>query len=367
MRPGARGGWVNGSLTWSGLGLVARAERRLPRRSHRRSSASCTPATARAQDAVTYYYGYCAEKTLDLSDCGAQLWPLLDEAAPPRGDAHPHARRRSARCRSTRVRWLLDVTRDAGGGALVAAVLRVGDRRRSTASSRCCSSGATGTALVCSERADGRDPGTRSCGSSGLRARTAVAAAPGARPRALDDPGGRPRALRQRALPGAARRRDGRSRRTAPSRHRRSRHPTLVLHATYGDDHRVDVAWEWAYTVGSDAAPRPARGRRSGPAFRDLDAERAILARHPDRRHRPGAVRPASTTPGGPRPRPSTLTGLDSLRLTTEELPRLAALAGAHGRGDRRAGRLPRRRRVARDRRLDRRSSPASATGSTSA
>ena len=29
---------------------------------------------------MSYYYGYAAEKALDLSDCSAQLWPLLDEA-----------------------------------------------------------------------------------------------------------------------------------------------------------------------------------------------------------------------------------------------------------------------------------------------
>ena len=78
MRPGARGGWINGSLTWSGFDTwyVHSGEHRpdhvaLVRELHAAQRAR--------QGRGSYYYG--ADKTLDLSDCGPQLWSLLDEAA----------------------------------------------------------------------------------------------------------------------------------------------------------------------------------------------------------------------------------------------------------------------------------------------
>ncbi len=43
---------------------------------------------------AAYYYGYGADKTLDLSDCdSAQLWSLLDEAARLGVEARPRASR----------------------------------------------------------------------------------------------------------------------------------------------------------------------------------------------------------------------------------------------------------------------------------
>src|SRR5580704_10292431 len=101
--------------------------------------------------------------------------------------------------------------------------------------------------------------------------------------------------------------------------------PDLVLHATYDADHRVEVAWEWVYTIG--ATPHRVPLGAGGPAFRDRGAERAILV----------ATRITDTDlgrfglvdgDGQPAAAAATLTDLDSLQLTTEELPRLAALPG---------------------------------------
>ena len=79
MRPGARGGWVNGSLTWNGLDSWQgqsgeyRADQIAILRELR--------ATQQAREGrMSYSYSYATEKALDLSDCSAQLWPLLDEA-----------------------------------------------------------------------------------------------------------------------------------------------------------------------------------------------------------------------------------------------------------------------------------------------
>ncbi len=75
-----------------------------------------------------------------------------------------------------------------------------------------------------------------------------------------------------------------------------------------------------------------------------------------------------STAPDGRSTRRRrSLAGLDTMRFTTEHLPPPDGAGRAQRRGERRAGRLPRRRRHAADRRVDRGRSRASATGSTSA
>ncbi len=121
--------------------------------------------------------------------------------------------------------------------------------------------------------------------------------------------------------------------------------PTLVLGASYGDGHELDVSWEWAYEVGGEqlrapfgpgamASSGPAayalasgahtgEGRAggsglagAGPAdesFRDLDAERAILA--------------GLDVPAG-RVRPAQLTGIDTMLFSTEVLPLLSGQPG---------------------------------------
>jgi len=100
--------------------------------------------------------------------------------------------------------------------------------------------------------------------------------------------------------------------------------PTLVLRASYGADHAVEVAWEWAYQVGAATRQAALGTNGSGPGFRDLEAERAILA---------GTVFTGTglerfgllDSTGRPADGPAvSLTGIDSMRLTTEELPRLA-------------------------------------------
>jgi superfamily II DNA or RNA helicase len=97
--------------------------------------------------------------------------------------------------------------------------------------------------------------------------------------------------------------------------------PTLVLGASYGDGHELEVRWEWAYRVGEsrlrtplDAGAWPSGYPGAGPAgYRDLEAEQAILAEldvPPDRI------------------RPGRLTGLDTMKFSTELLPLLADRTG---------------------------------------
>jgi hypothetical protein len=87
-RPGARGGWINGSLTWGGLDYV-RADYRAD---HLAVARELHALHRSSQARPSWWYGSGADKTLDLADCGPRLWTLLDEAART-GLALVHARR----------------------------------------------------------------------------------------------------------------------------------------------------------------------------------------------------------------------------------------------------------------------------------
>lgn len=323
MRPGARGGWVNGSLTWNGLDSwhAQSGDHRADHLSLMRE----LHAVHRARQArAAYHYSYGAEKTLDLSDCSAQLWPLLDEAA-RLGLPLVHEHKALGELpRHQQGEVLVDVTSAGASGSLVRAVVRIaGDDAEGL--EPLLFLGRDGHGVVCAERADNREPGRR-------RLRLVRLARPAAtqlqrlvigRER-LEIPAGElPRfadeicpELRSVATVVSS---DGSF--TPPE----ISAPELVLRAAYGDDHRVEVAWEWAYRVG--AAARTAPLAQHGPGFRDQDAERTILADTvlvDTGLQRLGLLddsgRPATPT--------VTLTGHDTLLLTTEELPRLAALSG---------------------------------------
>jgi SNF2 family DNA or RNA helicase len=103
--------------------------------------------------------------------------------------------------------------------------------------------------------------------------------------------------------------------------------PTLALRASYGADHVVEAEWGWDYQVGATTRRAALGTNGAGPGIRDLAAERAILAdavlTGTDLERfglLDGAGRPADA--------PVTLTGLDSMRFTTEGLPRLQQLTG---------------------------------------
>ena len=287
MRPGARGGWVNGSLTWNGLDSwhAQSGEYRTDQIAVLRELRATQQA---GEGRMTYYYSYSGEKALDLSDCSAQLWPLLDEAL-RLGVTLIHTRATLGEVPLDEGEVVLDVTRDDGGGALVEAVLRVGDDtgRRPRAAALPRARRARARLLRAGRRPRSEEPA--------LRLVRLARPAPLRLQKLLLD--------RERltipasdlerfadeispALRGVATVISSDGSFTPPE----VSAPELVLHATYGDDHRVEVAWEWVYTVGDDAASHPARGERAGiprPRRRARDPPR-----HPDRRDRPGAVRP---------------------------------------------------------------------------
>ena len=274
---------------------------------------------------MTYYYSYSgAEKTLDLSDCSAQLWPLLDEAlrlgvtlihtraSPRRGALRPTARSRST-----------SPARD-GGGALVEAVLRVGDVTVDGLEP-VLFLGRDGHGLVCSEPADGRDPR-----NPHLRLVRLARPAPMRLQKLLLDrecltiPASDLERFADEispALRGIATVISSDGSFTPPEISAPSSSCTQPTRTTTG-----------SRSPGSGSTPSEATPHRvplgaSGPAFRDRGAERAILAA--TRIADTGLERFGLVDDGGrPAAAAVTLTGLDSLHLTTEELPRLAALPG---------------------------------------
>jgi superfamily II DNA or RNA helicase len=329
MRPGTRGGWINGSLVWGGLDSwhVKNGGHRPDHLALARELHGLHHAQARA----SYSYGYGGEKTLNLGECDSpQLWSVLDDAArlglavvhgrPWLGDVRLH----------DRGELVIDVSRRSTANSVVTAVLRI-DGDDAVDLQPVMFVGSSGHGVVCAERADV----AAGNGPEGWRLRLVRLARPA------------PPELRRMILDGAALEIPaGELDRFAGEFCPALRHiasvvssdgsfsapaisaPALVLRASYGADHTVELGWEWAYLVGS--TPRRAALGTNGaaPGFRDLAAERAILA----------ATSVAGTgleafglldAAGRPADTPAvSLTGIDSMRLTTEWLPRLAALPG---------------------------------------
>ncbi|MGH9225972.1 MAG: SNF2-related protein, partial [Acidimicrobiales bacterium] len=327
MRPGARGGWVNGTLAWGGLdawqvrsggfrpdhlALVSELHA-IDRASHRRT--------------FSYSYGsYGAEKALDLSDYGPQLWPLLDEAARI-GLPLVHARSGLGElARHVNGEVQIDVTRPPGTDAVVRARLCV-DGDGAAGLEPLLFLGPSGHGVVCAEAAAG-DPESRPL-------RLVRLTRPVARQlqRMLLDggslviPAGDLRRFSEELCPALLRiatvvSSDGSF--TPPE----LSPPSLVLRARYSAPHTVELGWEWAYQVGGTTSRVPLTAGGRGIGFRDIDAERTILAGTALAEaglDRFGLVDDRGRPHDGPAPG---LQGLDSMRFTTEHLPRLSGLPG---------------------------------------
>ncbi|HYQ61940.1 SNF2-related protein [Actinophytocola sp.] len=91
--------------------------------------------------------------------------------------------------------------------------------------------------------------------------------------------------------------------------------PVLVLHADYGDGHRLALRWEWRYEVDG----RPAYASLSGQvaAYRDPAAERALLDGLDDVPLERFGLRSGETL------WPGEVRGIDTMLFTTEVLPLL--------------------------------------------
>jgi superfamily II DNA or RNA helicase len=329
MRPGARGGWVNGSLDWNGLdswhvrdGRYRDDHLALVRQLH---------AVYRMRDGRgSYHYGYGNQRSIELSACdSAQLWPLLREAARlglPLIHAHPQLGEVPPVLDGELV---IDVARVGAAERSVAVVLRIGERPADDLVP-VRAIGAAAHGLVCAERSDveaGQDPARWR-----LRlVRLATQAEPQLERMLLS--GERlmiPEAELDRFamdLCPALRRiapvvsSDGSFEPPAVSE------PALVLQARYGAGTEVEVGWAWAYEVGSSTRWTPLAYDGGLAGFRDHEAEHERLREIVlegigleqlgliDQNGRPVAGSPVA------------LRGVAGMRLTTEVLPALAGLA----------------------------------------
>jgi superfamily II DNA or RNA helicase len=324
MRPGARGGWINGSLTWSDLDYAYTGEHRPD---HLALVREIHAAQRARQRRVSYHYHYGADKTLDLSDCGPQLWSLLDEAARI-GLALVHAGNGMGELpRHRRGEIAIDVTRPDEAHAQVRALLRI-DGDDASGFEPVLFLGADGHGIVCADTSAGPDISRWRL----LLVRLARPVAPALQRMVLH---GEPLAVPASDLGRfAAEISPALQRVAAVVSSDRSFEPpeisapSLVLRVLCGERGSVELRWEWVYRVGEGGRRAPLGVNGGGPGFRDLDAERAILADTvlaETGLERFGLLDESGRPAEGPT---VTLIGLESMRFVTEQLPRVREVLG---------------------------------------
>ncbi|MCL2770170.1 MAG: SNF2 family helicase [Solirubrobacterales bacterium] len=358
MRQGARGRWINGSLTWSDLDTWRFREAQL-RPDH--------AALARELWAMYLahkergYYHYSADKALDLGECdSARLWALLRDATRV-GVPLIHGHVKLGEVRVEPGELVIDVTTEGPDERpTVRAALWVHGRPAHHLDPLLFL-GVGGHGVVCAERppealaaggaaANGGAPNSAGPNSAGPHsAGPHGAGLHGAGPEAgrlwlvhLERPA--PEPLQRMLLGGQVLEVPaGELSRFAEQLCPELRHlatvvssdgsftvpeisaPALVLRARHGADHTLDVGWEWAYQVGGATRREPLQLNGGGPGVRDLEAERAILAGLDLRSS--GLERFGLLDLGGqPQAQPTPLVGIDSARLATEVLPALREL-----------------------------------------
>jgi len=315
MQPGKNGGWIGGSASWGkldGYGNQSGTHVGLLRE---------LLALHRAHAHQAYYYARGDERSIELSAFeSSRLWPLLDEAAEA-GLQLVYGHKLGPVERYRNAELCLDVTQDkAEGGLAIVPVIRVeGTDAEGAVPVRFI--GTKGHGLVYLDQAEAQ----RGADPAGWRFRLARLSRPvpaGLQAMAL--------AGQRLEVPAAE---QARFRDTFYPRLRQTAtlissdgsfvppaipDPTLVLRASYGDDHDLEVGWEWAYQVGDSrfrAGLHPAPG---DTRYRDADAEQAVLTRL----RLEGLLDDRALVPG------ARLGGLDTMRFTTELLPLLDGQPG---------------------------------------
>ena len=326
VRPG-RKGWVAGSLSWTKLDSQYGYDG-WPAPQTQLLQEIYAIYRARSGQPFYYGYGYGDDKSIDLSAFESrQLWPLLDEAAAlglrlVRGrNLGPLDGYRSAEL-------CLDLTRAGTSGPLaIAPQVRVdGEPAAITVISFI---GTQGHGLVYADRAETQRA------SECIRwrfqlARTVKPVSPQLQQMAL---AGRPVEIPAAELT--------RFQETYYPRLRAATTvissdnaftppqitgPMLLLHADYTGRHDLELSCAWAYQVGDSPMRVPVQGPAAEAPYRDRAAERAIVAGLGLTPGRFGLLR---TDPVSDEPQPSLapqvrLSGLDTMRFSTELLPRLA-------------------------------------------
>jgi superfamily II DNA or RNA helicase len=273
------------------------------------------------------YYHYGADKTLDLSDCGAQLWSLLDDAAQI-GLPLVHASKGMGEVPPyRRGEVVIDVARLDGAHAEVGALLRI-DGDDPGRLEPVLFLGADGHGIVCADTSAGPDRSHWRL----LLVRLARPVAPALQRMLLDR---EPLLVPASDLDRFAAEISPALQRIAPVVSSDGSFeppevsaPSLVLRVVHGDRGAVELGWVWVYRVGADERRVPLAVDPGGPGFRDLAAERAILADADlagTGLERFGLLDQGGRAADAPA---VTLIGLESMRFATEQLPRLRERPG---------------------------------------
>jgi superfamily II DNA or RNA helicase len=317
VRPG-RNGWVAGGLSWSGLPNLDYSGDY--RSSHVRWLTEFYAVYKSGGDQYAYGYSYGEEKTITLSAFeSTRLWALLDEAEAI-GLHLVHARKALGDlppCRDAEL--CLDATSD--GGMLAVTPVVVVDETAADAVP-VVFIGTEGHGLVYTGREDVEGDGDR--GDVPLRIARLTRPVPlplqrlALEAQRLEIPAADQARFRDEYYPRLrqmARVISSDESFTPPV----IPDPILVLNASYGAGHELDLRWEWAYEIG-DYRRRAPLSPAGDTGYRDLDAERAIVAGLDVGLESFGLRRMDSEQPPIWNVK---LRGIDTMRFSTEVLPLL--------------------------------------------
>jgi superfamily II DNA or RNA helicase len=332
MRPGARGGWINGSLSWGSLEPWSLRGQAL--REDHLDLARAFRATEMARTALSsrYVYGYGSrERTLDLTDWEAgQLWDLI-ERANRIGMPILNAGREACPLPPPRTgELLLDVRAAEHGGATVKPTVRFASPIGAQRLEPLMFLGETGHGIVLRIRP--ADVDALAAGSPGsiCLVRLARPAPPALRRMVLEDstlaiPQGDLDRFATELAPGL--------RSVAPVccsdasiEIPEVSEPELTLRAEHGIGHLASVSWGWSYAVGDRRLEFELAPSGGDAAVRDLEAERSILDTLGLDRIASIQSLPLLDPFGRPSANPTLLDGFQTARFVTEVLPALAEL-----------------------------------------
>jgi len=332
VRAGKNGGWVVGGLSWSKLESL-RYSGDFPHEQVRLLTELYALYRSGHGYSTSYGYSYRDDRSMDLSGFESrQLWPTLD-AAEAAGLQLVYAGKLGALGGYGQAELCLDVTRSSPSDPLaVTAVLRAADTPGEIVPVSFI--GSEGHGVVYADRAEvdaGGDPNrwrfrlARLSASVSPQLQKMALAGQRLEVPAADEPrfleSYYPRLRRAAAVISS----DGSF--TPPA----IEGPGLVVRACYGPGHDLEIGWEWAYRVGDSALRIPVDDEQADSAYRDPAAERELLASLDLPLDRFGLVRIDRGAIGLSQPiliPRLRLTGLDTMRVTTELLPLLAHQPG---------------------------------------
>src|ERR1700761_9100478 len=254
VRPG-RGGWVTGDLSWARLDSLRRGSAQNDQQVRLlRELYALYQASSDHRGLHGYVWGQ--DRTIEFSAIGSrQLWPLLDEARAA-GLTLVRPGSGGELTGYDQAEFCLDVTRVPGGGLHIVPVVTVAGQDPAVP---VVFIGADGHGAVYVDRDQDRDGDP---GQWPFRLARLARAAPAALQRM--GPQGSPLQVPAADEPHVRRRYSPRLRQAAtlvssdgsvdlPT----VSGPELVLSASYGDRHELDLSWAWAYRVGDEALQAP--------------------------------------------------------------------------------------------------------------